>query len=187
MKKSKISGFLILTLLASFALGYTMSGLLQNYKNWHIANKPTVNTSTERRLQSNDAVVWEREYVRSNKMQISEFTDMEKIIGKTLADIKKLYKPDNGFKISWDNQTLIIHERIDDWTPEDKNKLRLKEFQDRVAVYKGPDDSNDSLSKVTDIIFSRLPQQVRDDIQAGKYEFADEPSLNDALENLDEY
>ena len=54
-------------------------------------------------------------------------------------------------------------------------------------MYKGPDGDNDSLLKITGIIFSQLPQQIKQDIQAGKYEFDDEQSLNDTLENLDEY
>jgi hypothetical protein len=187
MRKSKLGVFLILTLLASFALGYSISYFVQNH-NWNIAKKPTVNTvSQEPRIQGDTAIVWEKEYVRSSKMQVSDFTDKEKILGKTLTDIKKLYNADNGFKVFWDNQTLVIHQRVDDWTQEDKAKLRLKVFQDRVAVYQGPDKEHDNLLKVTGITYSKLPDQIKKDIQAGKYEFMDEQSLNDALENLDEY
>jgi len=188
MRKSKLGAFLILTLLASFALGYSISYLIQNQKIWNISQKPTVNTvSLERRIHGDTAIVWEREYVRSSKMQVSDFTDKEKILGKTLTDIKKLYNDENGFKVFWENQTLVIHQRINDWTPEDKTKLRLKVFQDRVAVYQGPDGKHDTLLKITGIVCSRLPAQIRQDIQNGKYEFVDEQSLNDALENLDEY
>ena len=188
MKKSKLGVFLILTLLASFALGYSISYLIQNPKIWSISQKPTVNTvSLERRIHGDTAIVWEREYVRSSKMQVSDFTEKEKILGKTLTEIKRLYNEENGFKVFWENQTLVIHQRINDWTPEEKTKLRLKVFQDRVAVYQGPDGDHDSLLKITGIVYSRLPEQIRQDIQTGKYEFADEQSLNDALENLDEY
>ncbi|MDD3894408.1 MAG: hypothetical protein PHU36_05240 [Syntrophomonadaceae bacterium] len=188
MRKSRLGVFLILTLLASFTLGYSISHLIPNHKNWNITKKPTVNTiSLERRIHGDTAIVWEKEYVLSSKMQVSDFTDKEKILGKTLTEIKKLYRADNGFKVFWENQTLIIHQRIDDWTPEDKAELRLQVFQDRVAVYQGPDEDNDTLLKITGIVFSRLPIQIQQDIEAGKYEFADEQSLNDALENLDEY
>ncbi len=187
MEKSKLGTILILTLLASFALGYSLSDLISK-PNWHIAQKPTVNTAgLEPRVQGDTAIVWEKEYLRSNKMQVSEFPEREKILGKTLPEIKKIYTAGQGFKIFWENHTLIIHQNIDDWITQDKKKLRLKVFQDRVAVYQGPDGNHDSLQKITGILFSRLPQPVQLDIETGKYEFADEQSLNDALENLDEY
>lgn len=187
MGKSKLGAVLVMTLLASFALGYSISYLIQK-QNWHIAQKPTVNTvSLERRVRGDTAVVWEKEYSRSNKMQVSEFPERERILGKTLADIKKIYTADQGFKIFWEDQTLVIRQSVNDWISEDKDKLRLKVFQDRVAVYKGPDGDNDSLLKITGIRFSQLPQQIKQEIEAGKYEFTNEQSLNDALENLDEF
>lgn len=188
MNKSRLGIFLILTLLGSFAVGYSISNLIPRPINWNITKKPIVNTvSLERRIQGDTAVVWEKEYVRSSKMQVSDFTDREKILGKTLTEIKKIYRADSGYRVFWDNQTLIIHQRIDDWIPQDKAKLRLRVFQDRVAVYQGPDEDNEVLLKITGIVCSRLPSQIRQDIEAGKYEFDNAQSLNDALENLDEY
>jgi hypothetical protein len=188
MNKSKLGVFLILTLLASFVLGYSISSMIQKQSVWNISQKPTIKTdSPERRIHGDTAIVWEKEYVRSSKMLVSDFTEKEKILGKTLTEIKRLYNDENGFKVFWENQTLVVHQRIDDWAPEDKTKLRLQEFQDRVAVYQGADADHDSLLRITGIVYSRLPAQIQQDIQSGKYEFADEQSLNDALENLDEY
>jgi len=120
-------------------------------------------------------------------MQVTDFTDKEQLIGKTLTEIRQQYRAANGFRIFWQNQALIIHQRIDDWSPEDKAKLRLKVYQDWVAVYQGPDGENDTLLRVTGIKYSGLPTQVQQTIRDGKYEFANEQSLNDALENMDEY
>lgn len=188
MKKSGLGAFLILILLASFALGYSISYLIKSQGDWNISRKPAVNiVSLERRIEKDTAIVWEKEYIRSSKMQVTDFTDREQLIGKTLTEIRQQYGAANGFRIFWQNQALIIHQRIDDWSPEDKAKLRLKIYQDRVAVYQGPDGENDTLLRVTGIKYASLPAQVQQALKDGKYEFANEQSLNDALENMDEY
>jgi len=188
MKKPRLGVLLILILLASFALGYSLSYLAQSQGNWTISRKPAVNiVSLERSIQKDTAIVWEREYIRSGKMLVSDFTYKEALFGKTLAEIRQQYTAANGFRIIWQNQALIVHQRIDDWSPEDKAKLRLKVYQDRVAVYQGPDRENDTLLRVTGIKCSRLPVQVQQEIQTGQYEFANKQALNDALENMDEY
>ena len=81
----------------------------------------------------------------------------------------------------------MIHQSLDDWSPADKSKLRLKEYRGMIAVYQGPDAENDRLLRITAIRFSTLPKQIQQSISAGKYEFKDEQALNDALENMDEY
>jgi len=188
MKKPRLGVLLILILLASFALGYSISYFVQSQGNWSISRKPAVNiVSLERSIQKDTAIVWEREYIRSGKMLVSDFTYKEDLLGKTLTEIRQQYRAENGFRIIWQNQALIIHQRIDDWSPEDKAKLRLKVYQERVAVYKGPDRQNDTLLRVTGIKYSGLPVQIQQAIQTGQYEFANEQALNDALENMDEY
>jgi len=85
------------------------------------------------------------------------------------------------------NGTLVIRQAIDDWTPEDKQKCRLKEYQGMVAIYIGPDAEHDILMKVTAIRFDSLPVSIKEAIRNGEYEFQNEAEVNDALENLDEY
>jgi hypothetical protein len=176
MGKTKLGIILILTLLASSVAGYTLSGLIRNQQKWPIAQKPTVQTAGwERRVQGDTAVVWEKEYVRSQKMQISEFPEREEILGKTLTDVKKIYPADQGFQVSWDGKTLLIHQTIDDWMAEDKQKLRFKVFQDRVSVYQGPDSEHDTLLKVTGL-FLRACGADPARYHEGRYEFNNESS-----------
>lgn len=64
---------------------------------------------------------------------------------------------------------------------------RLKEYQGRVAIYQGPDSSNDKLLRVTNLPMASLPEDIQEKIRQGSYEFTSEEALNDALENFDEY
>ena len=69
----------------------------------------------------------------------------------------------------------------------DKEKCRLKEYKGRIAVYQGPHHEEDVLMRVTEIRIDSLPDQVKQSLKNGEYEFDNMERLNDALENLDEY
>lgn len=188
MNKQRMGIILILILLFTFMLGYGLAYVAQNNKNWTGTRKPAMNTvNIERRIQKDTPIIFEREYIQSAKVIVSEFTYKDDIIGKTLTEIRQKYSKANGFTIYWQDTTLMIHQRVDDWSPGDKNKLRLKEYRGMVGVYEGPDARHDRLLKVTVIHFSTLPTQIQQSIREGKYEFKDEQALNDALENMDEY
>lgn len=150
--------------------------------------KPAIqNQSAQPSIDSSTPIVLEKEYSRSAKVVITDFENRQDITGHTLDEIRSRYTSANGFTINLKEGTLVIHQVVDDWSPEDKAKCRLKEYRGMVAVYTGPDSQNDSLLKVTAIRFSSLPPEIREAIGQGKYEFENEEALNDALENLDEY
>lgn len=150
--------------------------------------KPVIPTqNAELRMDAATPIILEREYSRSHKVVISDFDNKQDVIGSSLEAIRSKYTPDNGFNISLKDGSLIIRQTIDDWTPDDKLKCRFKAYQGMVAIYVGPDSTNDSLLKVTAIRFSTLPSDIRAAIEQGQYEFENDSAINDALENLDEY
>ena len=150
--------------------------------------RTNINTgSVEVKIDAETPVILEKEFLRSHKVIISEFENRLDIIGSTLDEIRARYSTENGFFINFTNGTLVIRQAIDDWTPEDKQKCRLKEYQGMVAIYIGPDAEHDILMKVTAIRFDSLPVSIKEAIRNGEYEFQNEAEVNDALENLDEY
>jgi hypothetical protein len=174
-------------LIACLGLGLVISEVLRTDLG-NKQQKPAIQVkSAELRLDADTPIVLEKEYLRSHKVIISDFEYKQDIIGNTLEEIKAKYTEANGFVVTFKDDSLLIHQVIDDWSPEDKAKYRLKEFRGMVAIYKGPNSENDSLQRVTAIRFSTLPLDIREAIGKGKYEFANEDAINDALENLDEY
>lgn len=188
MKRQRMGIILVTILCFSFIMGYALAYTVQSHKIWSSSRKPALNITVPEALISKDTpVIYEREYTLSNKVLVSEFAYKDDIIGKNRNQIIDKYSPANGFNISWQDQTLLIHQKVNDWSPEDKGKLRFKEYKGMLAVYRGPDASHDVLFKVTSIKYNTLPDYVQTDIKAGKYEFRDEQSLNDALESMDDY
>jgi len=187
VSKQKMSLMLVIVLMASFALGYFLADFM---KDVHISKeqKPVINIKNEVVLiEAHTPIVFEKEYIKSNQVVISDFQNKADIIGKTLDQIRSQYTVQNGFSITYTNGSLLIRQKIDDWSPDDKAKLRLKIFKGMIAVYQGPNGDNDTLLRVTAIHLGTLPPSVQELVKQGKYEFKSEEALNDALENLDEY
>ncbi|MDR1615751.1 MAG: hypothetical protein LBR98_01840 [Syntrophomonadaceae bacterium] len=132
-------------------------------------------------------IVLELFYSRCGNVVISNFENRAELTGKSLEDITKILTAGNGYQVSLEDHTLLIRQTVDDWCQVHKDLCRLKEYQGRVAIYKGPDARNDTLLKVTGIVLSALPPNVQAAIRAGEYEFENEDVINDALENFDEY
>ncbi len=175
-------------LLVSFCLGFLFANLYNNYSSSDIYQKPVVDLKEKRELvDENTQIIFEQKYRKCGHMVIKEFNDRQIIEGKSLTQIQEIYTPKSGYKIEYNNDILVIHQEIDDWCPDDKEKCRLKEYQERVAIYKGPDANNDILLKVTSIHMESLPPELQKKIKQGEWEFKDINYLNDALENLDEY
>jgi hypothetical protein len=187
MSRKVIGVILGLGLAASLGIGIFTSGLLQSESSNNQSKSAIQAKGTELRLDAVTPVVMEKEYLRSHKVLISDFEYKQDIIDHSLDEIRAKYTEVNGFTISFKDNSLIIHQTIDDWSPEDKAKYRLKEFRGMVAIYIGPDGENDSLQRVTAIRFATLPSEIKEAIEQGRYEFNSEEAVNDALENLDEY
>lgn len=178
----------IVMLVVSFALGYIIASGYKYISLKDLPQKPVVNVKQNQdMIKAGTQIVYEKEYTRCHHVVISNFTNQQQLVGKTLKELQSQYTPENGFRLTLYDEALVIRQKIDDWCPADKKKCRLKEFNGMVAIYVGPDSKNDSLKRVTGIKFASLPQNLQKSILEGKYEFDNEQDLNDALENLDEY
>jgi hypothetical protein len=187
MRKQTIGLILVGVLITSFGIGYAFAYIYQNINITRSEQKPVIDMTDNRQQVAEDTIIiYEREYICGHVL-ISEFEHKKDLIGKTLEELKKTYTSENGYQMVLQDNSLIIHQLIDDWCPAAKEKCRLKIYQGLIAVYKGPDSENDNLARVTAISFNRLPQTIQEAIQAGEYEFKNEQELNDCLENLDEY
>lgn len=187
--KKNITGIALLGILIMVFLGGYFLG---SHKVLEIRQKPVLGIEDrggleEKRIDRDRQVILEKEYKRCQHVVISDFTDKEQLLGKSMEEISRIYSPQNGFTLSWQDDTLYIRQLIDDWCPLDKNKYRLKEYQGRIAVYQGADKNNDLLLRVTSISMEALPVVIQEAIKKGEYEFENEELLNDALENLDEF
>ncbi|MDR1159289.1 MAG: hypothetical protein LBK69_01505 [Syntrophomonadaceae bacterium] len=139
------------------------------------------------RVNDDTLIIFEQVYSRCGDVVISSFEKQSELVGKSLEEIAHILTAGNGYQVSLQDHTLIIRQTVDDWCQVHKDRCRLKEYQGRVAIYKGPDAQNDTLLKVTGIALSSLPPNVQAAIAAGEYEFENEAEINDALENFDEY
>ena len=187
MNRNVIGMLMGVVVVAGLGMGFYFLGDSLNIVGLREQKPAIQNQNAEPRIDSQTPVVLEKEYSRSAKIIITEFENKQDIIGYTLDEIRSKYTSTNGFSLILKDGTLVIHQVINDWSPDDKAKCRLKEYREMLAIYLGPDSQNDSLLKVTAIRFSTLPANVRESIQQGKYEFENEEAVNDALENLDEY
>ncbi|NLO20849.1 MAG: hypothetical protein GX119_02460 [Syntrophomonadaceae bacterium] len=188
MKKHGLVIMVLGALLISFGLGYMAASIEPVNKPVPGGDKALIGMETEKRvIDEQSTIKLEQEYLRCKHLLVSDFPDRNRLLGKSLEEISQLLTIDNGYTLAMEGNTLTIHQRIEDWCPEDKEKCRLKEYQGRLAVYQGPDAQNDILLRVTNIEIESLPVTIAEDIKKGRYEFDSEEALNDALENLDEY
>ncbi len=187
MKRTLLSLAFVAIAISSLALGYTY------YSEYHrpgILEKPkmqVVGLQAGTKLVAPDTqVVYEREYQRCHHTVISGFQDTSKIIGRDIEALRQIFPSKDGYTISFSDNVLIIHQLVNDWCPQEKGYFRLKEYQGRVAVYTG-EAENEVLTRVTAIRMNLLPPEIQQAINNGEYHFNDQATLNDTLENLDEY
>lgn len=172
----------------SFSLGFLLAYFYNNFSHNDIYQKPVIDIKEKRDIvDENTQIIYEEKYIKCGHLIIKEFKERENIEGKNIEQIRQVYTKANNYKIEYDNNTLVIHREINDWCQEDKKRCRVKEYQGRIAIYQGPDPENDILLRVTSIFMNSLPNELQDKIRAGEWEFKDIDTLNDALENLDEY
>lgn len=188
MNKSVKVVLAVCLMAAGTGLGCLLGQVYNRMNNETGVQKPVLNTQEKPRLiEADTQVVFEQKYSKCQHVIISAFPERDQLNGRNLKEIQQTYPAENGYRIGWQGNTLLIHQDIDDWCPQDKQKLRLKEYQNKVAVYQGPDPQHDILLKVTGIPVASLPDDIQKSIRESKLEFNTQEELNDALENLDEY
>ncbi|HWP95819.1 MAG TPA: hypothetical protein VN426_03140 [Syntrophomonadaceae bacterium] len=188
MKKS--TGVLLATglIIASTGLGCLLGKAYNKMHNVSGDQKPVLSVEEKPHLiEADTQVVFEQEYTKCEHVIIAAFPQRDQLNGRSLQEVQQSYPAEKGYQISWQGKTLVIHQKTEDWCPKDKGKLRLKAYQNKVAVYQGPDAEHDILLKVTRIPLASLPSDIQKSITDSKLEFYTQEDLNDALENLDEY
>lgn len=190
MRKYGLAALIIGSVIISFSVGY-LAGLTNPLNKAAVNNekKPVIEIQANKSavVTSDTRIIFEKEYLRCNHIVESEYPDQERLWGKNLEELKKQFGNPDSYSLKMESNTLIIRQKINDWCPSDKEKCRLGEYNGRVAIFKGADADHDVLLKVTEIKLDMLPPSLVEDIKQGKYEFANETELNDAMENLDEY
>jgi hypothetical protein len=184
MKNGRILAYLSMMMIAGVLCGFILNGV---YHDINKEKKPVLEIShKEKTVTSNTPIVYEKEYTKCGHTIISGFEHSKDLFGKDLISIQRKYSLNQGYLINWKGDTLVIKHKIDGFCPQDKGSYRLKEYQGRVAVYRGVEEE-EVLERVTAIRMDLLSATIQKDIRAGKFEFRDKDALNDALENFDEY
>jgi uncharacterized protein YcgL (UPF0745 family) len=184
----RIQGVILLgALLLSFGLGF---GLAQHYRSVdNLSHKPVPAESRQEMVVNQDTpVVLEKVFTECGHVVTGELENRKNLVGKTLEEIRQQYPYKEGY-LAWFNEdkSLVIHQRVEGWCPEDDSKCHLGVYKDHVAVYRGPAGYNEEILRITRIKIDSLPTEVREEVRTGKMEFTNETTLNDALESLDEY
>ncbi len=183
-------GILILGIMTvSFGFGYLMGTAEPDLRQAVPGdNKPVLGMEKNENIISDDTrVILETEYLQCGHVVISEYENQSLLVGKSMNELEQKFGSDTVLNLDNDENTLTIRQVVNDWCPADKEKCRLGEYKGKVAIFKGPNASNDTLLRVTGIEMSILPETIAEQIRNGQFEFENEDALNDALENLDEY
>ena len=188
LNKSRTGILLLGVLLAGFSVGYILANLYRSYDAVPQQQKPVLQVQEMIvRIDSKTPVVFEKEYLRSDKVVISDFQEQKNLIGLTVEEIRKKYTEKHGFRVVYEDGSLLINQVVNDWCPDDKDRCRLKSYRGFLAIYRGPSKEENILLRVTALRMETLPPRIQQAVNDGTYEFASESELNDALENLDEY
>ena len=182
------AGLMLVVLMVGIGIGWGIFSLWDHLHSGNTVQKPVITASQDNDTINKDSqIIFEQEYMRCGHVVISEYDQREDLLGKSLTELRSLFRYRDGYQLDLQGNTLVIRQKIDDWCPEDKNMFRLKEYQGRVAIYQGPDSSHDKLLRVTNLRMASLPEEIQKKINEASYEFTSEEALNDALENFDEY
>lgn len=187
MRQAGIVYVVVGMLLLGMGLGFTIDRMQPFNKLWG-ERKPFPNVqAVQGRVDNNTLIIYEKYYEKCQHVIISEFLHGADLIGKTEDEIRLCYNEQNGFQVTVRDNTVTLRQVIPGWCPKEHERVRIKEYQGHLAIYKGPDTDNDELQRVTRIKVDSLPRDILEQIRSGQYEFENEAILNDALENLDEY
>ncbi|MGI6434935.1 MAG: hypothetical protein ACOX0F_06230 [Syntrophomonadaceae bacterium] len=187
MRRTGMVYMVLGTLLLGMGLGFMLNEM-QPFNKILSERKPFADVqAVQSRVDNNTQIIYERAYEQCRHVVISEFPNAVGLIGKTEDEIRLQYNEQNGFQVTIVGNTITLRQAVPGWCPKEHERVRIKEYQGRLAIYKGPDAEHDELQRVTSIRVDSLPKEIVEAIRSGQYEFENEAMLNDALENLDEY
>ncbi|MGE5371752.1 MAG: hypothetical protein ACM3QZ_07195 [Solirubrobacterales bacterium] len=187
MKRWARSGLVGVIFLVCFGFGLTLAHYQQIQQRPH--REAVAETgSVTRPVKKDTPVVLEQAFTKCGHIVTNGYGHRGDLVGKNAQALTEMFPYRQGY-LTWVSQdgTFVIHQRIADWCPVDKNKVHLGVYKDHVAVFKGPASVNDEVVRVTAILISALPLDLRADVSKGRMEFPSEEEANYVLENLDEY
>lgn len=179
---------IILVVGASFALGLIASTYHDEIRGLY--RPPIMRVSGEEPVvvTGDTPIIMERAYAKCRHIVTSGYEHPEQLLGKTLAQIQQEFPSKRGYLVWFsEDGSLVIHQRLEDWCPEDQGRVHLGLFKGNVAVFKGPGGIDEELLRITGISGATLPERLRKDLEAGLLEYDGEEEANFVLENLDEY
>ena len=127
MKQRFVPGILLIFLFLSLAVGAFLANIYNRMemKKAESIEKPVIIQNTENdTISIDDAIILEQEFLKCQHVIIAPFKDKQDLTGKRISEIKQQYTAQNGYQVSYNQNTLIIHQKIDDWCPVDKEKCR---------------------------------------------------------------
>lgn len=139
-------------------------------------------------VEGQNLVIQEQAFTRCRHIVTSVYPDANKLSGKNLNELKEMLPYEKGYLI-WQEEdgSLIIHQRVEDWCPEDREKVHIGILNDYVTVFRGPGGIDDEIIRTTKIKAATIPHKLKQTMEAGILEFGSEEQADFVLDNLDEY
>jgi hypothetical protein len=172
----------------SFAFGLLASNYYDRAEGFF--SKPIMKVSSQEaaRVTSETPIIMEKAYSKCRHMITSGYEEPLELMGKTVAAIQQEFTYKDGYMVWFtEDGSLMIHQRIEGWCPDDQERVHLGIFKGHVAVFRGPSGFDEEVLRVTGIRTELLPETLRQDLEAGILEYSSEDEANFVLENLDEY
>ena len=124
MKNRRILAYFSMVMIAGVLCGFILSGV---YHDINQDKKPALEISSKAKtVTPNTPIVYEKEYTKCGHTVMSSFENSQDLVGKELVCIQRKYSPAQGYSISWQGDTLVIKQQIDEFCPQDKGSYRLK-------------------------------------------------------------
>lgn len=159
---------------AAYSAAGNMGGLKQP------AGAAAITPSTE--------VIREYHYKWCGHNETGKATKDLMLVGLTAEQLHRLYPASEGWEVEFVKpDRLVLRLYLEELCPADTMKRHLGEVDGRVAIFIGPSHYRGALEKMTSIRLSDLPVEWQELISQGTLEFGDVETLNQALDNLDEY
>lgn len=188
MNKYSRGILVILVVGVSFVVGLWLGNYSRDYNIWSTQQTSGIDSTDQKKVTAEISVVREISYARCHHIVREGFENPRQLLGMGLDEVRAKFSFKNGYLVWFEgDNSLVIHQRVEDWCPEDGKKFHLGLFKDHVAVFKGPGGTNDEVVRVTGIKIEGLPEEVVKELENGKMEYEGEENVNFVLESLDEY
>jgi hypothetical protein len=107
MRKYGLYIIMLAALMISFGLGYMLAPTQPVNKPVPGQNKTLMGVKTEKRvIDGKSQIKLEQEYLLCQHLLVSDFPDRDRLLGKSLEEIRQLFTVDNGFPGSTNRQFI---------------------------------------------------------------------------------